>query len=409
MKKTIALIGSLDTKETEIAFVDSFIKSRGFGTCIIDTSVRGKSSVKADIGASEILCLGGLRHEDLEAQDKAGRISLMSRAIEIAGLKLYNESRFHAVLSMGGVQNTTMATAMMKQLPFGIPKFMVSTMASGQRLFGPMTGTKDITIMHSVADISGLNGMTKAVLKNAASAVMGMLEYGESSAAKNPHKKTISATMLGITNRGAAGALQILQETGGFETIAFHANGVGGRCMEEAIQAGLVDASLDLTTHELTSEVLGGYGRGITDRLMSAAKMEIPQVIAPGGVDVLDFYIGNGTAGLPSDWENRKKIYHNSEIVHLKVTREEIIKVARLMAERLNRSPARITVLLPLKGFCEAGAPSCPMHDPEIDGAFIEVLKQNLKKEIKCIELEYNINDPEFALAAAREIAVLTE
>jgi len=402
MSKIIAVVASLDTKGAEVEFARKLITKLGHTVLLIDTGVRSAPTVKPDISSREVIESAGLSWDQLMAGEKVKRIEIMTLAITAKLKALYDEGRFDAVFSMGGAQNTTMATSAMKALPLGVPKLMLTTMASGKRSFGPLVGTKDLVVMHSIADISGTNFITENLIGNAVAAICGMAQMGSGPVCKQD-KCVIGATMLGITGNGVVKATQLLEE-GGHDVVTFHANGVGGIAMEELIDQGIINAVLDMTLHEITAELLGGYCSGAKGRLEAAAKAGIPQVLVPGAIDMIDYDVCQ-EGNLPAEALPRLKRYlHNSSIVHSKVTVPEIINCARLVAERVNRSNGPVTILLPLRGFCEAGAPGGKLSDPAVDRAFIDTLRQSLDKKIKVVEADYNINDPELAKIAANAL-----
>ncbi len=399
MSKIIAVVASLDTKGTEVEFARKLITNLGHKVLLVDTGVRCAPTIKPDISSQEVIEAAGLSWDQLMVSEKGKRIEIMTRAITAKLKALYDEGRFDAVFSLGGAQNTTMATCAMKALPLGVPKLMLTTMASGKRSFGPLVGTRDVVVMHSVADISGTNFITENVIGNAVAAISGMAQLG-SGPIRKQKKNVIGATMLGITSDGVVRATRMLEERG-HDVVTFHANGVGGMAMEELIDQGMINAVLDMTLHEITAELLGGYCSGAIGRLDAAAKAGIPQVLVPGAIDMIDFDVAQD-GNLPAEAGIREKKYlHNSSIFHAKVTVAEISQCARLIAERVNRSNGPVTVLLPLRGFCEAGAPGGKLCDPAVDRAFIDTLRKNLAKKIKVVEADHNINDPEFAQVAA--------
>lgn len=256
-------------------------------------------------------------------------------------------------------------------------------------------------VVHTVADISGLNYTTKTVIHNVCHAALGMLHYQKQVVPDT--RKKIAATMLGITSKGVEGALRLLPDDT-YEKTCFHANGVGGRCMEKLISEGAFDLIADMTLHELACEVLGGYCTGANNRLQAAIEHHIPMVVVPGALDMLDFFIDEDGRGLPDDIDRRKKVYHNSSIAHTKIYRDEAVRLARILAERLNRTTAPVTLILPDEGFCEAAARGGPMYDPEVDKAFISTIKPLLDQHITIIDVEGNINSDNCQNAVAAAI-----
>jgi len=382
MIKTIAIVATLDTKGEEVKFAKELIEKLGHHALIIDVGVWLKPTIIPDITREDVAKAAGKEWELVLKGEKAERIKTMMKGISILAPALYLKGKFNGILSMGGAQNTALGTTAMQALPFGVPKVMLSTVASGYRIFEPLMGTKDISIMHSVADISGINSITKTVISNAVAAVVGMTKMTIKPSCKL-HKTVIGATMLGVTNDGVTQATNIIKNHG-WEVITFHANGVGGRAMEELINKRKIGAVLDLTLHEITSEIFGGYSFGAKHRLEAAGRAGIPQVIVPGAVDVVDFKNSN----LPSDWTSRKYIYqHPTILLHLKLHYDEIIQVAKVIADRLNQSRGPVTILIPNRGFCQDDKLGGALWDPPINQAFIETLRELIKPKIKWKEI----------------------
>ncbi len=390
MKNRIALIASLDTKYQETMFAKEEVKRCGCQPVLIDISTKTLEERGADITPKEILEIYGMSWEEFDPLGKADSIETMCKALEKAVPIFYEQGRFDAVVSIGGGQNARMAAAAMKVLPFGIPKIVASSLACGKRTMEQYVGDKDVIVMHTVADISMLNYTTKTVIYNVCHAAAGMLQYQKEVPADS--RKKVAATMLGITSKGVEGTLRMLPDDQ-FEKTCFHANGVGGRCMENLIREGKFDLVLDMTLHEITGEVLGGYCTGAAGRLNAAIEKKVPMVVVPGALDMLDFFIDEDGNGLPPDIENRKKVYHNSSICHTKIYKDEAVQLAAVLAERLNQAQAPVTLVLPDGGCCEAAAKGGPMYDPEVDEAFIRTIKSLLKKEIKVVDVHGNIND----------------
>ena len=325
----------------------------------------------------------------------------MSEGASMLAPELYGHGLFDAILSIGGVQNTMIGVAAMKTLPIGVPKLMVSTVASGQRTLEPLVGSKDIVLMPSVADIAGINVLTRTILGNAVGAIVGMATHGGQPLCAGD-ELIIGLTQMGVTN-GVAQAARLLEQVG-YQVISFHSAGAGGPAMEELIADGTIKAVMDLTLHEIVAEMFaGGFSAGARNRLAAACKAGIPQVIAPGGADFIDFEIHQ----LPADMDRRKYIFHNPGIAHIKLHKEEILRVGSIIAERLNRNHGPVTILIPLGGFRQAASRGEPLWDAEVDNTLIDILRTRLKPEIKVIEIDANINDLEFsqaAVAAMREL-----
>jgi uncharacterized protein (UPF0261 family) len=393
--KTIAIMASLDTKEAEVSFLKQMIERLGCRALLIDVGVLGKSALIADVPRDDVIKASGREWKSLQAGQKHEKIAAMSEGASRLAPELYGQGLFDAILSIGGVQNTLIGVAAMKALPIGVPKLMVSTVASGQRTFEPLVGSKDIMLMPAVADIAGINVLTRTILQNAVAAIVGMATHdGKPLCAGDT--LIIGLTQMGVTN-GVAQAGRLLAAEG-YEVISFHATGAGGRAMEELIADGTIKAVMDLTLHEIVAEMFaGGFSAGASNRLTAACKAGIPQVIAPGGADFIDF----GIHELPADIDRRKYILHNAEIAHIKLHKEEIVRVGSVIVERLNRNRGPVTVLIPIGGFRQAASRGEPLWDAEVDNALIEILRTRLKPGIQVVEINANINDIKFSQAAA--------
>lgn len=403
MGKTIAVIASLDTKAKEAAYVSEAIRRLGHRPLLIDVGVKEEPLLRPDIPRETVASAAGESLPALMQREKRFRIAAMCRGLEILLPALYAQGEFDAVLSLGGAQNTTMATAGMRALPLGVPKLMVSTMASGHRTFGPLVGTKDLLLMHSVADVAGINLVTRRVMENAAAAICGMAEHaGQPLSA--PEKAVVGATMLGVTNEGVSWAVELL-EAEGYEVVTFHATGVGGRAMEELVEQGVIRATLDLTLHEIACELFGGYSSGAEKRLEAAGRAGIPQVVAPGGADVVD-YAESALGELP-DWQTRKRVYQHPSVLHLKLHPKEAARVGQVITERLNRSRGPVVVVLPLRGMHQQSFPGGPLWDPETDQALYREIKGLLRSDIPVREIDAHINDRAFSRAAAEALLEL--
>ena len=407
-KKTIAVLASLDTKLSETLYAKRVIEACGCSVLLVDMSTVNKDKGKeyGAVGPEEFITSFGMEWKDFAVLGKAGCIETMAKALEKAIPELYRKGMFDAIISVGGGQNARMAAAGIKALPFGVPKIIASSLACGKRTMEQYVGNKDVMVMHTVADISGLNGTTKRVIENVCHAAIGMVSYPD---VKEHNDKTkVAATMLGITSKGVEGSLRLLDDDV-YEKTCFHANGVGGRCMEDLIKAGAFDIVADLTLHEITGEIIGGYCQGANNRLMAAIEKKVPMVVSPGAIDMLDFFIDEEGNGLPPDIDKRKKVYHNSSIVHTKIYPNEAEKLAKVLTERLNKAEAPVVLILPDEGFCEAAAKGGAMYDPESDAVFIKTVKENLDGKIRVVDVHGNFNSPQCQKAIADAIKSLRE
>jgi uncharacterized protein (UPF0261 family) len=393
ISKTILLIATFDTKQDEALFLKERIESRGFSVLTLDAGILSSPPVSVDINQDEVAARGGKSLKDLLADgDKSACIFNMVRGVEILATELYEQGRFEGVVGIGGGQGTDIGCAAMRSLPTGVPKLMVSTVASGRATFGPFVGTKDITMMHSVADMQGLNFLTRKILDNAAGAICGMV-HGSATQILQPESVSIALSMLGTTTPGALHAKKILEERG-FEVVAFHQNGTGGIAMEDMIRSGAFKGVLDLNLHEIGDRFAGGlHGAIREDRLVAAGEMAIPQVLAPGSIN---YMVVGPYDSLSPQMKSRKLIVHNSYLTLVRLNRDELSSVGKLVAEKLNRSKGPTRFFVPLRGFSFPDRENLPHWEPAGNKAFIDAVKANLKSSIPLIELDAHINDPEF-------------
>ncbi len=399
----VLLIATFDTKAEEALYLRRRMESLGCRVLSMDTGILLESGTAADIDRHRVAEAGGSSIAEMVASgDKGKCIDAMRKGACALSRKLYDAGAFQGVIAIGGAQGTDIATAAMRELPFGVPKFMVSTVASGRATFGPFVGTKDVIMMHSVADIQGVNFMTRQVFDNAAAAVCGMVRDAGNlrghDAAACPRKfpaslPAVALSMLGTVTQGAMRAKRLLLERG-YDAIAFHQNGTGGIAMEEMIREGMFKGVVDLNLHELGDSVANGLHASIADfRLTSAGALGIPQVVVPGSIN----YAVMGPIGtLSPEILRRKYIVHNSQLTLVRLSREELERTAIVMAERLNMAKGPTHVFIPLGGFSYPDHPGRGHWDPEENGVFIRTLKSRLLASIPYDEIDLNINDDAF-------------
>jgi len=394
-RRPVVILGTLDTKAREVDFVRQVVLEEGGVPLVIDTGVLGGPGISADIGRQEVAEAGGSSIEDLiAAGDKADALVVMGQGAARILLRLLEEERLGGVISLGGSRGTAVGTRAMQALPIGVPKLMVSTMASGPMPFGPYVGIKDITLMHSVADILGVNAVTGPVLRNAAAAITAMSRVGEPVAPGS--RPTLAATMLGTTTP-LVDQIRSQMKEGGYDTVAFHATGTGGRSMEELINQGVFRGVFDVTLTEIAAWLTDGPHSAGPGRMEGATSRGLPQVIAPGGLDQI---IQGPPESVPPRYAGRKRILHTPRITVIRTSAQELTEAARIVAERLGRSDGPVAVVLPLRGFSVVSTEGQPLHDPQADRAFIETIKEALPSRVRIVELDTHINDVKVATAA---------
>jgi uncharacterized protein (UPF0261 family) len=392
--KTIAILATLDTKGKEADFLRQCILAFGDHALLIDTGVVGKPDAMADYSREEVAKAGGVELSSL--QDNPTRevaAPVMAEGATAILLNLVRERRIHGVLAIGGTQGTTLSTRAMRALPYGFPKVMLSTMASGN--VAPWVGIKDITMIFSVADILGLNRFSRRMLSNAAAAVCGMAEL--SAEELRGERPLIAVTTVGITTKAAVNAVRIFEQAG-YETIVFHAIGPGGRAMEQMMKEGIIGAVLDLATIEVSNEMFHALLAGGPERLSVAGKLGLPQVVCPGAIEVLVF---GEPSTVPPPYRSRTLIRHSPQITDVRLNAEEMAAVGREVVSRLRSTQGNAVFLAPRAGFDSYAVAGQGFHDPVADGAFLNVLRSELSPKIKLIERDLPIEDDAFSSEAA--------
>ena len=393
---TIAVLGTMDTKGEEHAFVANLIKQRGHQVLVIDTGTLDAPKLKPDITRFEVAAAAGADLNALVAKkDRGEAVAAMSRGAPVVLARLLADKRIDGVISLGGGGGTAISTAAMRALPIGFPKVMVSTLASGNT--APYVDVKDIVMFPSVVDVAGINRISRQILTRAAGAICGMVESVPSPGEDKP---IIVASMFGNTTDCVQAAKKIL-EAAGYEVLVFHATGTGGRAMESLIESGMVAGVLDITTTEWADELVGGIlGAGPT-RCEAAARHGVPAIVTPGCLDMVNF---GAPETVPSKFADRTFYAHNPQVTLMRTSPEECAELGRILAEKINLSIAPVTVLLPLKAISVISAPGQKFHDPIADRILFTALKAFLRNDIEVVELDCAINAPEFARACAEKL-----
>jgi len=389
MSRKVVVIGALDTKGKDFAFVKERIEERGFKAIVVDVGVMGEPSFKPDIDADTVAKAGGESLSSLrEKGDKGNAMAVMTKGAAVIAKNLYEEGHLDAIFGMGGSAGTAIISAAMRALPLGVPKVLVSTVASGDTK--PYVGTKDIVMVPSIVDVAGVNVISAEIYSLAIGAIVGMME---TNVPKIESKPLIAASMFGNTTQ-LINQCKDIMERADYEVMVFHATGTGGMTMEDLIENGYFVAALDLTTTELADELCGGVMSAGPKRLTTAGLKGIPQVVAPGCLDMVNFW---AIETVPERYKNRKLYPWNPNVTLMRTTPEENAKLGQIMAQRLNQSKGPTAVFFPLKGLSQLDSPGGEFWWPEADMALLEALKENLRKDIPLIEVDANINDPVFA------------
>ncbi|MEZ5329656.1 MAG: Tm-1-like ATP-binding domain-containing protein [Verrucomicrobiales bacterium] len=391
-RKTIAVLGTLDTKGHEHAFVAACIRARGHEAVLIDVGTSGKPQVTPDIQSEAIL------PKFERPGDRGACVTAMSEAVPAFVANLAASGRIDGILSLGGGGGTAIASAAMRALPIGFPKLIVSTLASGNTAH--YVGTKDIVMFPSIVDVAGLNAISKTIFTQAAAAICGMVEADSDTKGSRP---IIAASMFGNTTDCVNIAKKVLEDAG-YEVLVFHATGTGGRTMEALIESGMVAGVHDITTTEWADELVGGTLSAGPDRLSAAARAGVPAIVAPGCLDMVNF---GERASVPKKFEGRNFYIHNPQVTLMRTTPEENAQLGSILAEKVNTYTAPVSVLLPTKAISVISAKGQPFHDPAADLALFRAIKACLRADIPLIELECEINDARFATACAEQLLAL--
>ncbi|MCW1924621.1 Tm-1-like ATP-binding domain-containing protein [Luteolibacter arcticus] len=394
---TIAVLGALDTKGEEHAFVANLIRRRGHEALLIDVGSGAPPVVKPDITREEVAEAGKIDLAALSARrDRGECVVAMSQAAPKMIEKLFRDGRIEGIISLGGGGGTAIGTAAMRALPLGFPKVMVSTLASGNT--APYLGTKDIVMMPSIADVAGLNRVSRVIFSRAAGAICGMVD---AEIATSDARPLIVASMFGNTTACVTEAKSVLEEAG-YEVLVFAATGNGGRAMEALIGSGMVAGVLDITTTEWADELVGGVLTAGPERLDAAGETAVPCVVAPGCLDMVNFGVKES---VPKQFKGRNFYIHNPQVTLMRTTPEECAELGEIIAAKVNMFAAPSAVMIPTKAISVISAPGQPFHDPAADRALFAALKRDAR--VPVIEFDMEINDPAFARACAEKLLEL--
>ncbi len=394
MTKSILIIGTLDTKGVEFAYIRDLIQARGHRTVVLDAGVSGDPAFAPEITAEQVAAAGGSSLAALRAAgDRGAALEVMGRGARALAMAEHAAGRVDGVISLGGSGGTSIATHAMLGLPVGLPKVMVSTMASGN--VAPYVDVKDVTLMYSVVDVAGLNRLSRRILANAAGAVCGMVEQVVPQGEDRP---LITATMFGVTTPCVTAVREHL-EAAGYEVLVFHATGSGGRAMESLIDGGFITGVADITTTEWCDELVGGVLSAGPHRLEAAARKGLPQVVSLGALDMVNF---GGIESVPEAFKGRTLYKHNPTVTLMRTTPEECAQLGKIIAEKLNATTGPTVLFVPLKGVSMIDAVGQPFYSAEADAALFDALRQTIDRtRVELVELDLHINDPAFAQAMA--------
>jgi len=394
-KPVIAIVGTFDTKAEEHIFLKDRIEQMGLGALTVNVGTKSPSPAPVDLDLYKLVVESNPAVQD--SRDKA--IAAMIDQARTRIKNLYAAGEIAGMISAGGGTGTHIATGIMHELPLGVPKVMVSTVAS--RNMAKTVGTKDITMMHSVADLLGVNSVSGRILDRAAAGICGMVR---SAWQPDQTKKRIALPFFGFITAGAEATRQALEKRG-YEVIAFHANGIGGMAMEELAAQGYFHGILDLATHELADNLLDGYCGDIgPQRFEPVPGRSIPRLVVPGGLDcaVLEFTRHD----IPDPYKDRKIFFYDFRSA-IRLNKDETRTLADRLSEKLNKAPSTVKILIPLQGWSEADREGGPLYDPPTNRFFTEYLKKRLNSKIEFQDVNLHINDTEFGEIAAQVMDVM--
>ena len=395
--KNVVIIGALDTKGTEFAFVKDLIEKEGVGTLVVDFGTMGESDFEPEVKRAEVAAAGGGDLSYLASgEHKDEAMETMAKGLAVVVRRLYDEGKLGGVIGMGGTGGTSIATTAMRALPVGVPKVMVSTVAGGD--VSAYAGTKDITFIPSIVDVAGINSISRTIFANAAGAIAGMVKLNAPQVGEE--RPLVTASMFGNSTACVERARGVVEE-GGYEVLVFHATGIGGRTMESLITDGYIVGSMDITTTEIADEVCGGVFSSGPERCVAASRAGVPAVVVPGCVDMANF---DSIDTVPQRYRERNLYQWNPNVTLLRTNVEENIRIGDIIAAAINQATASVAVLLPMKGVSMLDSEGDRFWDPEADRACFDAIKRNLRPDIPVHEVDHNINDPEFADTAANTL-----
>jgi uncharacterized protein (UPF0261 family) len=392
VERTVLLVGTLDTKGAEYAYLRERLRLHGVDSILADVGVNEPVGAEPDVSRAEVGAETGADPAALAAAgDRGEAVTAMAAAAEALARRLWDEGRIGGVLAAGGSGGTAIATRAMRALPVGVPKLMVSTMAAGNTV--DYVGASDVMLMASVTDVAGVNSISGRILANAAAAMAGMLQAPDVELGEQ--RPLVGASMFGVTTPCVTAAREEL-EARGYEVLVFHATGAGGRAMEGLMDSGFIQGVLDVTTTELCDDLVGGVLSAGPDRLEAAGRLGLPQVVSCGALDMVNF---GARDTVPPRFEDRNLYVHNPSVTLMRTTPEECAELGRRIARKLSAATGPTALFLPLGGVSMIDAEGQPFHDPEADAALFDALREGLDGHVELVEMDCNVNDPEFAAA----------
>jgi uncharacterized protein (UPF0261 family) len=399
---TVVLLGTLDTKGREYMFLCDRVREHGVEVLLVDAGILGEPHATPDIGRDEVAAAAGVDVASLvAANDRGAAIDAMARGAAKLVLRLHAEGRLDGILGLGGSGNSTIIAQAMRALPVGVPKLLVSTLASGDTR--PYMGSVDITMMYSVVDIAGINRISARIMTNAAAMIAGAAKAGVPDL--GAEKRLIGASMFGVTTPCVTAARERLEELG-YEVLVFHATGTGGESMEALARAGYLAGVLDATTTELADELVGGVLSAGPHRLQAAGAVGVPQVVSLGALDMVNF---GPRESVPVRFADRNLYVHNATVTLMRTTPDESLELGREIGRKLTAAAGPTVLFVPLRGVSAIAVPGQVFHDADADAALLRGLDETLSATVERHDLDTDINDPAFAIAMADRLHELIE
>jgi len=404
VSKSVLIIATLDTKGPEAAYIRDGLNRLGIKTTVIDTGILGEPlGITPDISHEDLAIFGGITLHELQNSGTRGRAVERMRTFVIEKVKeLFSKGEVLGAIGIGGAEGSVMGAGALMTLPIGVPKLVLSPIASGRHEFGPLVGTSDMLVMHTVIDILGLNHISKTIYDNAVAVMAGLVNHGHELSKPPAGSKYVAVTMLGNTTT-AVMALQKELEEAGFEVVTFHANGVGGPAMEELAEAGQFVGIIDFTPSEIVGTLVGGIHYGGPRRMKRAGVLGIPQILVPACVD----FSVHHTTSIPDEFKDRPIYDHNPEFVLARCSKDEMGKLGAYFAECANTSVGPTEIVIPGEGYSIPNVPGGVFWDRDADAAFESELMKNLKPEIAVEKLPLHANSKEFGIAVAQRFLSL--
>ncbi len=397
----VVLLGTLDTKGVEYSYLRDRLLEHGVEVLVVDAGIYEPVGLRPDIGRDEVARAGGANVAELAAAgDRGAAVTAMAVGAEQIVRRLHAEGKLAGLLALGGSGGSSIATRAMRSLPVGVPKLMVSTVASGDTR--PYVGAVDVTMMYSVVDIAGVNRVSARIMANAAGAIAGMVE---ATVPELEAKPLVGATMFGVTTPCVTRARERLEELG-YEVLVFHATGAGGQSLEALVRDGFLVGVLDATTTELADELVGGVLSAGPDRLEAAGAARVPQVVSLGALDMVNF---GPRETVPPQFEGRNLYVHNPTITLMRTTPEECAELGRTIGRKLSAAAGSTVLFVPLQGVSMIAVEGQVFFDADADAALFAGLRETLDESVEVHEVETDINDPEFAVAMADRLHALIQ